>query len=30
MIVFFEIRGIVHVDWVPEGETVNQGHYKGF
>ena len=28
MIVFFDIRGIVHVDWVPEGQTVNQDYYK--
>jgi histone-lysine N-methyltransferase SETMAR len=28
MIVFFDIRGIVHVDWVPEGQTVNQAYYK--
>ena len=24
MIVFFDIWGIVHVDWVPEGQTINQ------
>ena len=28
MIVFSDIRGIVHVDWVPEGQTVNQVYYK--
>jgi len=28
MIVFFDIRGIVHVAWVPEGQTVNQVYYK--
>lgn len=28
MIVFFDIRGIVHIDWVPEGQTVNQVYYK--
>jgi hypothetical protein len=28
MIVFFNIRGIVHIDWVPEGQTVNQVYYK--
>jgi ribosomal protein L14 len=28
MIVFSDIRGIVHVNWVPEGKTVNQVHYK--
>jgi len=25
-----DIRGIVHVDWVPEGQTVNQVYYKEF
>jgi hypothetical protein len=29
MKIFFEIRGIVHVDCVPEGQTANQVHYKG-
>jgi len=28
MIVFFDIRRIVHVDWVPEGQTVNKVYYK--
>jgi len=28
MIVFFDIRGIVHVDWAPECQTVNQVYYK--
>jgi len=28
MIVFFDIQGIVHVDWVPEGQTINQVYYK--
>ena len=28
MIVFFENQGIVHVDWVPEGQTINQVYYK--
>ena len=28
MTVFFDIRGIVHLDWVPEGQTVNQVYYK--
>jgi len=28
MIVFFDIRGTVHVDWVPEGQTVNQVYCK--
>lgn len=27
MIVFFDIKGIVHIDWVPEGQTVNQHYY---
>lgn len=27
MIVFFYIKGIVHIDWVPEGQTVNQHYY---
>jgi hypothetical protein len=28
MIVFFYIRGIVHIGWVPEGQTVNQFYFK--
>jgi len=28
MIIFSDIRGIVHVDWVPESQTVNQVYYK--
>jgi hypothetical protein len=28
MIVFCDIRGIVHIDWVFEGQTVNQVYYK--
>jgi hypothetical protein len=28
MIVFCNIQGIFHVDWVPEGQTVNQINYK--
>jgi len=28
MIVSFDIRRIVHVDWVPEVKTVNQVYYK--
>ena len=28
LIVFFNIRGIVHVDWVPESQTVNQVYFK--
>lgn len=27
MVVFFDIRGIVHIEWVPEGQTVNQKYY---
>ena len=25
---FFDTRGIVHVDWAPEGQTFNQVYYK--
>jgi len=25
---FFDFRGIVHVDWVPESQTVDQVYYK--
>jgi hypothetical protein len=25
---FFDIRGTVHIDWVPEGQSVNQVCYK--
>jgi hypothetical protein len=28
MFVFFDIRGTVHSDWVPEGQTVNHVYYK--
>jgi hypothetical protein len=28
MIVFFDIRGVIYIDWVPEGQTVNQFYYK--
>jgi len=28
MIVFFDIRGVIYIDWVPEGQTVNQVYYK--
>jgi hypothetical protein len=28
MILFFDIRGIVHIDWVPEGQPINQVYYK--
>jgi len=27
MIVFYDIRGIIYVHWVPEGQTVNQHFY---
>lgn len=27
LIVFFDIRGVVMVEWVPEGQTVNQHYY---
>ena len=28
MFVFFDIRGVMYIDWVPEGQTVNQVYYK--
>jgi len=28
MIVFSDIRGVIYIDWVPEGQTVHQVHYK--
>ena len=28
MIVFFDIRGVIYIDLVPEGQTVNQVYYK--
>jgi len=28
MIIFFDMRGFVRVDWVPDGQTVNQFYYK--
>ena len=28
MIVFFDILGVIYIDWVPEGQTVNQVYYK--
>jgi hypothetical protein len=28
MMVVFDIWGIVHIDWVPEGQTVNQVYCK--
>jgi hypothetical protein len=30
MIVFSDIRGIVHIDWVPEGQTVNESTVRRF
>ena len=27
MIVFFDIHGIVYINWVPEGQTVNKTYY---
>jgi len=30
IIFFFEIRGIVHVDWVPEGQTVTRSTIRRF
>jgi hypothetical protein len=27
MIVFFDIRGIIMIEWVSEGQKVNQLHY---
>ena len=28
MIVFYDIKGIIYINWVPEGQTVNQVYYK--
>ena len=28
MIVFFDIQGVIYIDWVLEGQTVNQVYYK--
>ena len=28
MIVFFYIWGVIYIDWVPEGQTLNQVYYK--
>jgi len=28
MIFFFDIRGVIYIDWVPEGQTVNRVYYK--
>jgi len=30
LIVFFDIRGVIYIDWVPEGQTVNQVIIKMF
>jgi hypothetical protein len=27
MIVFFNIRGVIMIEWVPEGQMVNQKYY---
>jgi hypothetical protein len=27
---FFYIRGIVHIDWVPEGQIINQSTIRRF
>jgi hypothetical protein len=27
IIVFFDIRGAIMIEWVPEGQTVNQKYY---
>jgi hypothetical protein len=27
LIIFFDIKGIVHKDFVPAGQTVNSAHY---
>lgn len=27
VIVFFDIRGVIYINWVPEGQTVNQHYY---
>jgi len=28
MIVFFDIGGVIYIDWVPEGQTANQVYHK--
>jgi len=28
MIVFFDIRCVIYIDWLPVGQTVNQVYYK--
>ena len=28
MIVFFDIRWVIYIDWVPEGQAVDQVYYK--
>jgi hypothetical protein len=30
MIVFFEIRGVIMIEWVPEDQTVNAKYYLEF
>jgi hypothetical protein len=27
MIIFFNIRGVIMIEWVPEGQTVSQKRY---
>jgi hypothetical protein len=27
VIIFFNIRGVITIEWVPEGQTVNQKYY---
>jgi hypothetical protein len=27
MIVFFDIRGVIMIEWVPKGQTINQKYY---
>jgi hypothetical protein len=27
IIVFFDIRGVIMIEWIPEGQTVNQKYY---
>jgi tRNA A37 threonylcarbamoyladenosine biosynthesis protein TsaE len=27
MIIFFNIRGVIMIEWAPEGQTVNQKYY---
>jgi hypothetical protein len=30
MIVFFNIRSVIMIEWVPEGQTVNRKYYLEF